>query len=134
MLMIKAIYIFNSSFELVIRKSYSKTHSPEEIAKIIKNNTDGNFIDLTDTLIHKLFDRIHICLITDQENEMFALSILTILTNILERMMADIHQDSIEYYFKDISFTIDNFIINGKIIGLDPLEICASANTLKTSE
>ena len=131
--MIKSIFIFNTNSELIIEKHYHDYLHFSKILNIIKSNRDLNFCEYeNDTIIYKKFDDLFISFVVFDENEMYILSLINLLMSAMEKLLGGINQRSFVYHFKDISYALDNFIINGKIINLDSLEISISPHFIKS--
>lgn len=121
--MIKKILCFNLERETIFKKSYKSTLSDKEVQDDVLSNQDCNFIDAQDTIVYKRFDTIYLCFIVEDENEMYILNILVFMMSLMDRLLGHLNEKSFIYNFKDVSYMIDNFILDGKIINTDPLEI-----------
>ena len=82
-------------------------------------------------IVHKKFDDIIVAFVASEENEMYILSLINLMMNAMDKLLGGIHQKNFIYNFKDVSYTIDNFILNGKVINLDPMDISISPHYLK---
>ncbi|KAM0680874.1 AP-2 complex subunit sigma [Glugoides intestinalis] len=127
--MIKAIFVFNNEYQLLLKKEYTKEFDFERIAKELQEEPDFNFIEFEDSvLVCRRFDDTSVCFIVEDENEMYIFSLITLLMCAIERTIGNLNHKSFVYYFKEISHAIDNFILNGKVITLEIEEIAASMN------
>lgn len=127
--MIKAIFVFNNEYQLLLKKEYTKEFDFEKIGKELQSEPDFNFVEFEDSvLVCRRFDDTNVCFIVEDENEMYIFSLITLLMSAIERTIGNLHHKSFVYYFKEISHAIDNFILNGKVITLEIEEIAASMN------
>lgn len=125
--MIKGIFIFNADYETLLKRTYCKSVNIESVINALKSNSDSNFIDLnSDTIIFRQCDDSIICFVAGEENEMYVLALITILVNTIERMLGSLNHKSLIYHFKDVYAVVDNFILNGVVVSLDPVDILNS--------
>lgn len=126
--MIKKIYAFNSKEETLFRRLYAATLSDGEIRACVSTTPDCSFIKGTDTIVYRQFEAFNVCFVVENENEMYILSLISYLMNLMERLFGSINEITIIYNFKDCHVLIDNFILNGKVVALDPLEITSACH------
>ncbi|ELA41399.1 uncharacterized protein VICG_01504 [Vittaforma corneae ATCC 50505] len=125
--MIKGIFIFNTDYETILTRIYCKSISIKSIISVLKSNNDSNFIDLNSNIIvYKQYDDSIICFVANEENEMHILALITVLMNTIERMLGSLNHKSLIYHFKDTYAIVDNFVLNGVVIGLNPADILSS--------
>lgn len=130
--MIKSVLIFNINTELIIQKYYDGKINPSDVINTVKSNSDLNFCEYGQlTLIYKKFDELITVFVVLDENEMYILSLINLMMNAMDKLLGGLHHKSFVYNFKDVSFAIDNFILNGKVINLDPMDISISPHYLK---
>lgn len=129
--MIKKILAFNLDREIIFKKIYKEALDDSKIIKEVLSNHDNNFIDLKETIIYKRFDTIYLCFVVEDENEMYIMNLLVFMMSLMDRLLGQINEKSFIYSFKDVDYLIDNFILDGKIINIDPLEISTSAYILE---
>lgn len=130
--MIKSVLIFNINTELIIQKYYDGKINPSDVINTVKLNPDLNFCEYGQlTLIYKKFDELITVFVVLDENEMYILSLINLMMNAMDKLLGGLHHKSFVYNFKDVSFAIDNFILNGKVINLDPMDISISPHYLK---
>lgn len=130
--MIKSVLIFNINTELIIQKYYDGKINPSDVINTVKLNSDLNFCEYGQlTLIYKKFDELITVFVVLDENEMYILSLINLMMNAMDKLLGGLHHKSFVYNFKDVSFAIDNFILNGKVINLDPMDISISPHYLK---
>lgn len=119
--MIKALYILNTNYDLLIKRTFKTQNDFKSIASALKNHNDSNFIDLYDSiLVHKTFEDTIFCFEIKEENEMYILELIDIFASAVERMVDSFNHKSIVYHFDNIYFLIDNFIIDGLVFNIDP--------------
>ncbi|KAF9763316.1 AP-3 complex subunit sigma [Nosema granulosis] len=119
--MIKKIYIFNENGENRIIRTFRDTLSNEEIQKKISEDISTNFIRLEkESIIFRRYNKIVISLVVENENEMYCLSIISLLMELLNRLFKNITELHLIYHFKDIYELLDKFIAGGYVIETDP--------------
>lgn len=130
--MIKGIYIFNTEYELLIRKTYADIINIGDIVAKLKTHEDCNFISLkNDVLVYRQVEDSLFCLLANNENEMYLLALTSIFIDTIERMLGNVSYRSLVYHFKDIYMVIDQFILNGTVINLNAGEILSSIDPVR---
>ena len=133
--MIHSIFLFNSRKELIIKKEYTENNNFTEISCLILENLDFNFLKLKKRkLIYKKYDELIVAFLIEDEDEMFILSLINLMMSAMDRLLGNLNLTSFVYHFKDVSYAIDNYILNGKIINLDPLEISTTPHYIIPEE
>lgn len=131
--MINAIFLFNTRKELIIRKEYAQKFKFHEIFDLVISNIDLNFFEFGNcTLVYKKFDELIVSFIVEREDEMYILSLINLFMSAMDKLLGNLNQKSFVYNFKDVNYALDNFILNGKVINLDPLDISTSPHILKS--
>lgn len=125
--MINKIYCFNLENETIFKKNYNSKIEDDKIRNKVLNNIESNIIELKkSTIVYKKYDSLYVCFEVQSENEIYILVVIDFLMNLFERLLGSLNEKSFIYNFKDVNYLIDNYILNGKIINLDPLEISTS--------
>jgi hypothetical protein len=134
--MIHSIFLFNLQKELILKKEYSQNFNYfVEISDLIVLNLDFNFMKFGDKkLIYKKYDELIVTFLVEGEDEMFILSSINLLMSAMDRLLGNLNQKSFIYHFKDVSYAVDNFVINGKIINLDHLDISTTPHFIKPED
>lgn len=123
--MINGIYIFSSEYELILKRTYAKTLSMEKVVGAI--GSDCNFVEIgSETVIHRRFEDVIFCCVTADENEMYILALITMVASTMEKMVGSLSHKLLVYHFRDAYTLIDGFVLNGKVVCLDPTDILSS--------
>lgn len=126
--MIKKIYAFNEKGETLFRRVYAETLSDGEVRACVQSTPNCSFVKSTDTVVYRQFEGFSVCFVAENENEMYVLALISYLMNLMERLFGSVSEVTIVYNFKDCHVLIDNFILNGKVVALDPLEITSACH------
>lgn len=124
--MIKKIFCFNSKREILFKKLYCSTIDDEDIINKVLSNQEINFIECKDLIVYKKIDTIYLAFVVVNENEMYILNLIVFLMNTMDKLLGNLNEKSFIYNFKDVHYLLDNFILDGKVISLDPFEISTS--------
>lgn len=120
--MIKKIYIFNENGESRIIRTFKDTLSNKEIQQRVLQETNTNFIkiDKNESIVFRKYNKIFICFVVENENEMYILSIISLLMDLLNRLFRNITELHLIYHFKDIYEVLDKFIAGGFVVETNP--------------
>jgi len=131
--MINAIYIFSSEQELIFTRTYAKTMATKDV---LANSVglDCSFVEIgTETAIYKQFEDIIICFVVADENEIYVSALISMIASTIEKMLGCLDHKLLIYHFKDAYTLIDSFVVNGKVISLNPSEILSSVGMRSSS-
>lgn len=131
--MIKKVYVFNERHETLIRRVYAATLSDDEMRQLVLATPDCNFVRVCDTLVYKKIDGVYMCMVAADENEMYVLGLIGHLAGLIGRLLESTSEAAISYSFKECHALLDAFILDGKVVCLDQLEIlsaCAPSQEL----
>lgn len=100
--------------------------SDRSIEDAVLSNQDVNFVEAQDLVVYKKFESLYVCFVVEEENEMYVLNLITFLMSLMDRLLGHLNEKSFIYNFKDVSYMIDNFILDGKVVNMDCLDISTS--------
>jgi hypothetical protein len=126
--MINKIYCFNTENETLFKKCYKNTILDlKDIYEEVLRNSNVNFFEINkSTIVYKRYESFYCCFEVEDENEIYILCLIDFLMNALERLLGSTSEKAFIYNFKDVNYLLDNFILNGKVINLDSLDLSTS--------
>lgn len=131
--MINGLYIFNTEYELIIKRAYYKTAGIDKVTEALKSGV--KIVEISDeTVVHSCFEDIIVCFVVSDENEMYVLELVLLLADAVERMLGCLNNRLLTYHFRDAYTLVDSFILNGKVVCVDVSDILASVGARFTLE
>ncbi|KAH9410952.1 putative clathrin adaptor protein [Ordospora pajunii] len=129
--MIKKIYGFSSSGETRLKRTYQKSLDDAGIREIVLGHAEKNIVDGDQMVVFNRFGDIFIAFVVENENGMYILSLINNLMSIYDRFFSKVCELHFIYNFKETHLILDNYIVNGKCISSDALEVMKQVDCLR---
>lgn len=120
--MICKVIVFQENGEILLMRNYESIKTSDlQIISLVKSAAPGlSFIDGDELVVFKKISALYFCLVIRNEIELYALGFLNFLISRLELIFDSLQAPTFSYYFQVCHSILDSYILNGKIISVDP--------------